>query len=240
MINVALLASRSGQNASWLIKAASTGQFPFVVSAIICNGSGACGRRFDEYSIPVVAINDSEFSNRGDFERKLLEILDEFDNPLAVSCSFNRLLGEQFLEAYPSSVINSHPSLLPAFPGRVDGLKPVDAAIHYGCRIAGATIHFIDRGMDTGPVIMQGALMCDPNKSSQKIISSVLRLEALLKIATLCYFGEDCVRWEKNSRRVEVDYESKCENDKVWDNMKMLVSPPPPPQYVSQILRLLS
>lgn len=237
-INVALLASRSGQNASWIVKAANAGKFPFRVSLVICNGAGACrARRFNQGNIPVISIDSDKFDSRALFERRLLEILAEFDNPLAVSCSFNRLLSGYFLDAYPNYIINSHPSLLPAFPGRVDGLKPVDAAIHYGVKIAGATVHFIDSGMDTGPIIMQGAVPCPPNESNEDIIARILRLEALLKISTLCYFGEDRVFWDKGSRHVSVNYDSEAVANEVYRKMNTLIFPPP--LNVSAILPIL-
>ena len=225
---IALLASRSGRNAARILQATQAVDLPFSIGLVICNGPGACASRFSESGVAAVGINDGDFPTRGDFERRLQEILADFGNPLAVSCSFNRLLGAPFLDSYPNHVINSHPSLLPAFPGRPDGLKPVDAALRYGVKLLGATTHFIDSGMDTGPIIIQGAIPCPEAGENAAMIDKVLRLEALLKVAALCFIAEKRVTWAKGSRHVRVESADWLDAGIVLTHMQALIFPPLP------------
>ena len=228
---IALLASRSGRNAARILHAAQTVDLPFSISLVICNGPGACEARFSESGVPAVGIDDGAFATRADFECRLLEILADFGSPLAVSCSFNRLLSASFLDTYHNHVINSHPSLLPAFPGRSAGLKPVDAALRYGVKLVGATIHFIDGGMDTGPIIIQGAIPAPEGAENADMIARVLNLEALLKIAALCFIAENRVTWARGSRHVRVDCGDSSDSvdaGTVLQHMQALISPPPP------------
>lgn len=109
-------------------------------------------------------------ANKDGYEKRLLEVLAPFGVELVVLAGFLRILGPVFLDAFPQRVINIHPSLLPSFPG--EGVWA--AEVGSGIKLAGATVHFVDGGVDTGPIIIQGAVPVldtdDPDELARRIL----------------------------------------------------------------------
>lgn len=239
-LEIFLLANGSGHNAEYILKAAQSDYFPFKVKGIICNGSKKCSEHLshilnNHQNTAIFTIDNNEFNSKHEFEKELLKILFDYGAPLLVSCSFNRLLSGDFIDSYPNDIINSHPSLLPAFPGRKDNIKAVDAGLIYGVKIFGATVHFIDSGMDTGPIIIQGAIAKKINESRESLINRVLDLEAILKIQALCWFAESRVEYEPGSRYVKI-LKSEEEREEGYLNSEAIISPKPDPFVLSKCL----
>ena len=104
-----------------------------------------------EKDIPVSVVDFKSFADRGEFDQALLRAVNEYEPDLVLTLGFMRILGDVLVDTYAGRMINIHPSLLPAFPG----IRSQKQALEYGVRITGATAHFVDRGVDTGPIILQ-------------------------------------------------------------------------------------
>jgi phosphoribosylglycinamide formyltransferase 1 len=148
-----VLVSGTGTNLGALLEAEAAGSLaPAVIACVISNRPGVPAlERARLYEKPAYVLEHRGFRNRGTFERAMLATLREHGVEFVVLAGFMRLLTQVFLGALPQRVINIHPSLLPAFPG----MRPVQQALESGCRITGCSVHYVDAGVDTGPVIAQ-------------------------------------------------------------------------------------
>ena len=152
-MNVGVLVSGSGTNLQALLDAEQRGDLaPGVIAAVISNRPDAAAlTRASEANKPALVVDHKAFAEREAFEAKLLDVLDAHRIELVVLAGFMRVLTAHFLARYPLRIINTHPSLLPAFPG-IDA--PAQAIAH-GVKVSGATIHFVDTSLDGGPIIAQ-------------------------------------------------------------------------------------
>ena len=147
---IAVLASGRGSNFQALIDSEG-GE----VALLVCNVAAAgCLERARIAGIEAVVLDHKASPTREAYDRALLEVLKKHRIELVVLAGFMRLLTREFLNAFPHRVINVHPALLPAFPGT----HAVRQALDYGVKVTGCTIHFVDEGTDTGPIIAQATV----------------------------------------------------------------------------------
>lgn len=189
---IAILTSRSGRNANDIIRAFENDKINARLTCIIGNKSHQAFIKKSEASIYDSYFLDHEhYSSRDAFDTNLIKILEHHDIDIVVSCSFSRLLSKKFIETFPNT-INSHPSLLPAFPGRDEnGLKPVDAAFEYGVKFLGVTVHFVDQHIDSGPIIIQAVTPAIDSLSKRDLLKKVLEKESMLKTQALNWLVND-------------------------------------------------
>ena len=121
----------------------------------------------------VVCFSPSDFSSRGQYEEQVLKHLKEHQIDLIVLAGYLRIIGKTLLEAYPKRIVNIHPSLLPSFPG----LHGIEEAFHYGVKITGITIHYVDSGVDTGPIIFQTTTKIDTEDTVDTLAEKIHALE---------------------------------------------------------------
>ncbi len=155
-MNVGVLVSGSGTNLQALLDAEERGDLdPARIAVVISNRPGvpALQRALDAKK-PAVIVDHKTFPDREAFEAQLLETLRDYDVELVVLAGFMRVLTSHFIDRFPQRIVNTHPSLLPAFPG-VDA--PAQALAH-GVKVSGVTIHFVDTSLDGGPIIAQVAV----------------------------------------------------------------------------------
>jgi phosphoribosylglycinamide formyltransferase 1 len=155
-VNVGVLASGSGTNLQALIAAAARGDLgPARLAAVGVNvpGCGALQRAADA-GIATFVLDHKTFASRETFDAALIETLRRHQVELVVLAGFMRLLTPAFLAAFPQRVVNIHPALLPAFPGT----HAQRQAFAYGVKVSGCTVHFVDSGTDTGPIIAQAVV----------------------------------------------------------------------------------
>jgi len=126
-----------------------------------------------DYRMPAFYINPKEFSSKSEYEQKLVELLKEHQTDLVVAAGFMRLLSATFLTPFKNRVINIHPALLPAFPG----LHAQRQAVEYGVKLAGCTVHFVDEGMDSGPIILQSAVEVRPEDTEEELAARIIKEE---------------------------------------------------------------
>jgi phosphoribosylglycinamide formyltransferase-1 len=111
-------------------------------------------KRAADAGIPAIHISPRQYSSREEYETEIVKELEASDIDVVVLAGYMRLVGTVLLQAYKFRIINIHPALLPSFPG----LHAQKQALEYGVRFSGCTVHFVDQGMDTGPIIMQKAV----------------------------------------------------------------------------------
>lgn len=160
-MNVGVLVSGSGTNLQALLDAEARGELaPAAIALVISNRPGVLAlERASRAGKPAVTVDHTAFADRGRFETAMLGVLDEHRVELVVLAGFMRVLTEQFVGRYPLRIINTHPSLLPAFPGA----HAAADAIAHGVKVTGATIHFVDTSLDGGPIIAQAAVPILPD-----------------------------------------------------------------------------
>ena len=158
---VAVLVSGGGTNLQALIDAERSGIITSgKIEVVISNNPGAYAlKRAENAGIEAVAINKRALSSSAEFERLLIEALDEREIDFIVLAGFMCILSENFTKHYEKRIINVHPSLIPAFCGEgFYGLRVHEAALNYGVKVSGATVHFVNEIPDGGEIIMQKAV----------------------------------------------------------------------------------
>ncbi|HVS29923.1 MAG TPA: phosphoribosylglycinamide formyltransferase [Thermoanaerobaculia bacterium] len=152
MIRLAVLLSGRGSNFAAIHDAVERGLIDAEIVAVVSNREDAAGiARAKEWGLATHVIDHRSFRSRADHEAEVLGVLSEARSDFIALAGYMRLLGSSFIDAYRNRILNIHPSLLPAFPG-------VDAqaqAISHGVKVSGCTVHFVDEGLDAGPILVQ-------------------------------------------------------------------------------------
>ncbi|MDZ4132180.1 MAG: phosphoribosylglycinamide formyltransferase [Dethiobacteria bacterium] len=155
MKNIAVLASGQGSNLEAIFEAIERGEVAGRVVIVISDRAGAPALgRAEKRNIKALFLDQKQFASREAYDRVLAAELKEMQAELIVLAGFMRFLSPQFIDEFPMQIINIHPALLPAFPG-IDG---IEQAFNYGVKVTGCTVHFVDEGLDTGPVILQSTV----------------------------------------------------------------------------------
>jgi phosphoribosylglycinamide formyltransferase 1 len=155
ILNIGVLVSGSGTNLQSILDACARGELPARVVCVISNRDDAYAlERARSAGIPALHLDHRAHAGREAYDGALVATLREFEVELVVMAGFMRIITTVLLEAFPMAVMNIHPALLPAFPG----LHAQRQALEYGAKVAGCTVHFVDPGTDTGPIIIQSAV----------------------------------------------------------------------------------
>ncbi len=161
MLNVVVLVSGGGTNLQAIIDAVESGQITNTkIAGVISNNQNAYAlERAKKHGIPSLCISPKRFSSREEFNEQFLEKVNELHPDLIVLAGFLVVIPPAMIETYRNRIINIHPSLIPSFCGTgFYGLKVHEAALARGVKVVGATVHFVDEGTDTGPIILQKAV----------------------------------------------------------------------------------
>ncbi len=169
-----VLVSGGGSNLQALLDACAQPDYPAEVAVVVSNVPTAFAlERARGAGVPTVVLEHKAFGARADFERALGDALAAAGVEWVCLAGFMRLLGADFLGRHPGRVLNIHPSLLPAFPG----LHAQRQALERGVKLAGCTVHFVDPGMDTGPIIAQAAVPVLPEDDEASLSARILAEE---------------------------------------------------------------
>lgn len=161
MLKLAVLVSGGGTNLQAILDAIDSGTITNAeVSVVISNNKNAYAlERAKKHGIEAICISPKDFENRSAFNQAFLEQLDSYRVDLVVLAGFLVVLPEQMILRYRNRIINIHPSLIPSFCGKgYYGLAVHEGALARGVKVTGATVHFVDEGTDTGPIILQKAV----------------------------------------------------------------------------------
>lgn len=161
MLKIAVLVSGGGTNLQAIIDAVADGGIKDTeITAVISNNRNAFAlERAKKAGIEALVVAPKDYEDRAQFNQALLDTLNSLKVGLIVLAGYLVVIPEAVIDAYPNKIINIHPSLIPAFCGTgYYGLKVHEAALKRGVKVVGATVHFVDKGTDTGPIIMQKAV----------------------------------------------------------------------------------
>lgn len=148
-----MLASGAGTLFQSLLNAA-TGEFPARIAALVVDRDCVAVQRAQEAGLPVEVVRVRDFADRSQWDAALVDAVAACAPDLVVTAGFMKLLGSAFVGRFAGRIVNSHPALLPAFPGA----HAVRDALAYGVKVTGTTVHLVDSGVDTGPVLAQEAV----------------------------------------------------------------------------------
>lgn len=177
MLNVAVLVSGGGTNLQAIIDQVKAGTITNVnLKTVISNNANAYAlERARNASIEALCIRPKDYESRGAYNEALLDALLERDIDLVVLAGFLVNIPEIMVKAFPRRIINIHPSLIPSFCGKgFYGLHVHEAALERGVKVTGATVHFVDEGTDTGPIILQQAVMVEPGDTPEVLQRRVM------------------------------------------------------------------
>lgn len=154
-MRIVALVSGSGTNLQAVLDAAASGALPVEIAGVGSDVPGAQGlERARAHGIPTFTVEPGEFASRADWDAALADAVAAHRPDWVVCSGFMRILGEPMLDRFAGRILNTHPALLPAFPG-AHGVRD---ALAYGVKVAGCTVHLVDAGVDTGPILAQAAV----------------------------------------------------------------------------------
>lgn len=177
MLNVVVLVSGGGTNLQAIIDAVESGQITNTkIAGVISNNQNAYAlERAKKHEIPNLCISPKQFASREEFNEQFLEKVNELHPDLIVLAGFLVVIPPAMIETYRNRIINIHPSLIPSFCGTgFYGLKVHEAALARGVKVVGATVHFVDEGTDTGPIILQKAVEVEPGDTPEMLQRRVM------------------------------------------------------------------
>ncbi len=177
MLKVVVFVSGGGTNLKAILDAVEEGRITNAcVSAVISNNKNAYAlERAKKHGIDAICISPKEFESREEFNRAFLVRVKELAPDLIVLAGFLVVLPETLIREYQNRIINIHPSLIPSFCGKgYYGLKVHEAALSRGVKVTGATVHFVDEGTDTGPILLQKAVKVEDGDTPELLQRRVM------------------------------------------------------------------
>lgn len=176
---IVVLVSGTGSNLAALLEACAD---PGYGARVVAVGADRAGIRALDIAtrsgLPTFTVQVRDYPDREEWDRALAKAIAGHHPDLIVSAGFMRVLGSAVLAAFPGRIVNTHPALLPAFPGQ----HAVRDALAYGVKITGCTVHLVDAGVDTGPVIAQGAVVVDPGDDEASLHERIKTVERKLLV----------------------------------------------------------
>lgn len=201
-MRVAVLASGAGTNLQALLDRVHGSDGIEVTAVASDKPSAPALERARAAGVPVAVFAAAEFGSRSERDQAIATWLGERGVELVVLAGYMQLLSPEFLEQFRGRVINVHPALLPAFPG----LHAVEQALAYGVKVFGVTVHLVDQGMDTGPVILQRAVEIDDAASVEQVMAHLQPIEHELLPEAVRLIAAGAVRVDpENPRHVLID-----------------------------------
>lgn len=174
MVNIAVFASGSGTNFETILQHIEDGSLPVQCQCLIVDKEQAYARtRAQQHQIEDYYFNPKSYPNKEAYEKDILKVLKDKNVDLIVLSGYMRFIGKVLLEAYPKAIINLHPAYLPEFPGA----HSIQDAFEAGVSQTGVTVHYVDEGVDTGPIIRQKRVPIDPNWNLETLEEHVHAME---------------------------------------------------------------
>lgn len=174
MKKIAVFASGSGSNFEAIVRAEQEGRLDAAVSLLVCDKpQAAVVRKAEALNIPVFSFLPKQYDSKQAFETDIVQELEQHSISFVFLAGYMRLIGPVLLQAFEGRIINIHPSLLPAFPGK----DAIGQAWEAGVKITGVTIHYVDEGMDTGRIIAQEAVNIRRTDSKETLTNAIQAIE---------------------------------------------------------------
>ena len=196
MLSVVVLISGSGSNLRALLEAASLDGAMYRVVAVGADNEAIGLNHARAFEVPTFVVSPKDFESRENWARALLEHVQAFDADLVVLAGFMRILPGVFVKALTPKLINMHPALLPLYPGA----HAVRDALADGATVTGATVHIVDEGVDTGPIVRQVQVAIEPDDTEESLHERIKVVERELIVATVSAIAESQINLEEIAR----------------------------------------
>lgn len=181
-MRIVVLVSGTGSNLQAVIDAAKSGELDVEIAAVGADREGTYGvERASEVGLETFVVNFNSFPTRAEWDAALTEKVASFHPDLVVSSGFMRIVSPEFIDAFKGKYLNTHPALLPSFPG-AHGVRD---AMAYGVKVTGCTVHWADAGVDTGPIIAQEAVVIEDGDTEEALHERIKVVERRLLVKTL-------------------------------------------------------
>lgn len=192
-VKIAVLVSGNGSNLQAIIDSIEKGHIKnAAINVVISNKANAYAlERAKNHGINTVFLDPGEYDKDG-YDRTILKILNQYNTDLLLLAGYFRILGNEIIELYRNRVMNIHPSLLPAFKG----LHAQKQAFEYGVKVAGCTVHFVDEGLDSGPIILQRCVPVLPEDTEETLTARILEQEHIIYPEAVRLFTEGKLKIE--------------------------------------------
>lgn len=198
-LNLIILISGRGSNLKAIIDSIESKKLQAKILCVISDNPNAYGLNIaKEHGIETIVLDYKKFSSKADYEKKLLEILKQKNPDLICLAGYMRIVGKEIVSAFKNKIINIHPALLPSFPG----LHAQKQAIDYGVKVSGCTVHFVDEGCDTGPIILQKVVKVDENDDEESLSKKILEQEHIAYSEAISLIAQNRVRIEGRKVRI--------------------------------------
>lgn len=182
-----VLVSGRGSNLQAIIDAINSDRLVAKIGVVISDNPEANAlRRISGMDIPSAVVARSSYATKQEFEAAIIAQLDLHHVELVLLAGFMKILSPQFINRFPARIMNIHPALLPSFPG----LDAQEQALRYGVKVSGATVHFVDEGMDSGPIIIQEAVPVEDDDTVATLSERILHLEHRLYVRAVRLYCE--------------------------------------------------
>jgi phosphoribosylglycinamide formyltransferase-1 len=206
-VNIGVLISGGGTNLQAIIDNINSGNISGKIKLIISNNKNAYGlERGKIAGIESIYINAKDFDNEELFNNRLIEEFQKKDVDLIVLAGYLKILSKDFIHTFSNRIINIHPSLIPSFCGKgFYGKRIHEEVINHGVKITGATVHFVDEGTDTGPIILQEALKVNEDDTPDSLQKKVLEIEHEILVKAIKLYCEG--RISIDNRLIRINWE---------------------------------
>ncbi len=202
MKRVGVLISGRGTNLQALIDAQVRGELGGEIVIVLSNKTKALGlKRAQNAGIPTEVVTKNLHSNREEFDKRVIQVLEEYNVDIVVLAGYMRILGDAFIDSFQNRIINVHPSLLPSFKG----IKAQWQAVDHGAKIAGCSTHFVTHEMDDGPIILQKSVPVFDDDTGETLANRILPHEHTILVRSVRLLCEDRLRIK--DRRVVIKEE---------------------------------
>ncbi|MBM7854257.1 phosphoribosylglycinamide formyltransferase-1 [Desulfohalotomaculum tongense] len=186
-VSLGVLASGRGSNLQSIIDACRRGDIKAEVKVVISDRQDAYAlKRAEKHGIDAYYINIKDYQDKAAYETKIVELLRRYNVQLVCLAGYMRLVGPTVLNAFPWRIMNIHPSLLPSFPG----LHAQKQALDCGVKVSGCTVHFVDEGMDSGPIILQACVPVYDDDTEDSLAERILEQEHKIYPRAVGLFAE--------------------------------------------------
>ncbi|MCY9661023.1 phosphoribosylglycinamide formyltransferase [Paenibacillus chondroitinus] len=196
---IAIFASGSGSNFQAIVDQVQKGKLDVSIELLVCDRPQAyVVERAQEAKVPVFAFRPKEYANREAYEALILKELQDRQVDLVVMAGYMRIITNVLVEPFFGRMINIHPSLLPSFPG----VRAIEQAVEYGVKQTGVTVHFVDGGLDSGPIIAQRAVEIHEHETAESLAERIHAAEHVLLPQVIRWLREG--RVSMDGRRVGI------------------------------------
>lgn len=194
-----VLVSGRGSNLQAIFDAISAGRLKAKIGVVISDNPEALAlKRIEGFNIPTAVIEKKDYASKLQFEQAIVKELNLHHVDLVVLAGFMRILSPFVIQQFPGRIMNIHPSLLPSFPG----LNPQEQALQHGVKMTGCTVHFVDEGTDSGPIILQEAVPVLDDDTPETLAGRILHVEHILYPRAVSLFCDG--RLTAEGRRVKI------------------------------------